>query len=189
MLNGTHSSMAYLGYLSGYEFIAEVMAQPDFQRFVGNELSQEIAPTLGMPKAQTDAYARQLVERYSNTAMKHRTYQIAMDGSQKLPQRLLGTIMDRLEAGAPIERLALAVAAWMIYARGVGLKGEPIAVQDPLAAEFAAVDPQRLVEGYLAIDRVFTRELAGNAVFRQALEAKVALLREVGALEAVKRTA
>jgi len=189
MLNGTHSSMAYLGYLSGYEFIAEVIANRDFRRFVGNELSEEIAPTLGMPKAQTDAYAAKLLERYSNTALKHRTYQIAMDGSQKLPQRLLGTIADRLKAGAPIERLSLAVAAWMIYARGVDLKGQAIAVQDPMAAEFAAIDPGRLVEGYLAIDRVFPRDLAGSAVFREVVGTKLGLLREVGALEAVRRTA
>jgi fructuronate reductase len=189
MLNGTHSSMAYLGYLSGYEFIAEVIANPDFRRFVGNELTEEIAPTLGMPAAQTDAYAGRLLERYSNTAMKHRTYQIAMDGSQKLPQRLLGTIADRLKAGAPIKRLALAVAAWMIYARGADLTGKPITVQDPMAKEFAAIDPGRLVEGYLTIERVFPRELAANAVLRQALEAKVALLREVGAAEAVRRIA
>ena len=187
MLNGTHSSMAYLGYLSGYEFIAEVIANPDFRTFVGKELNDEIAPTLGMPKAQTDAYAAKLLERYSNTALKHRTYQIAMDGSQKLPQRLLGTIADRLKAGAPIERLSLAVAAWMLYARGVDLSGKPITVQDPMAGTFAAVDPGRLVEGYLAIDRVFPKELSGNGAFRTTLEEKVALLREVGAAEAVRR--
>jgi fructuronate reductase len=112
-----------------------------------------------------------------------------MDGSQKLPQRLLGTITDRLKAGAPIERLSLAVGAWMIYARGSDLSGKPIVVQDPLAGEFAKIDPGRLVEGYLEVDRVFPRELAGNAAFRAALEQNVALLREVGALEAVRRTA
>jgi fructuronate reductase len=189
MLNGTHSTMAYLGYLSGYEFIAQVIADPDFARLVRAELTDEIAPTLGMPKAQTDAYAAQLVERYSNTAMKHRTYQIAMDGSQKLPQRLLGTIADRLKAGASFERLALAIAAWMIYARGTDLSGKAIAVQDPMAAEFAAIDPTQLVEGYLQLERIFPRELAGNAVFREAVGKKVKLLRDVGAKEAVRRTA
>jgi fructuronate reductase len=121
--------------------------------------------------------------------MKHRTYQIAMDGSQKLPQRLLSTVADRLKAGASFERLALGIAAWMIYARGTDLGGKPIAVQDPMAAEFAAIDPARLVEGYLALERIFSRDLAGNAVFREAVSAKVALLREVGAKEAVRRTA
>jgi fructuronate reductase len=125
MLNGTHSSMAYLGYLGGYEFIADVIADPHFQRFIGGELKEEIAPTLGMAKAETDAYAVKLLKRYSNTAMKHRTYQIAMDGSQKLPQRLLGTISDRLRAGAPIERLSLTLAAWMIYAQGKDFAASP----------------------------------------------------------------
>ncbi|MEO8756259.1 MAG: mannitol dehydrogenase family protein, partial [Devosia sp.] len=115
--------------------------------------------------------------------------QIAMDGSQKLPQRLLGTIADRIKAGAPFERLALGVAAWMIYARGVDEKGDAIPVQDPMAAEFAKIDPARLVDEFLAIDRVFPPDLAGNRVFREAVGAKVALLREIGAAEAVRRSA
>lgn len=189
MLNGTHSSMAYLGYLGGYEFIADVIADPHFQRFIGGELKEEIAPTLGMAKAETDAYAVKLLKRYSNTAMKHRTYQIAMDGSQKLPQRLLGTISDRLRAGAPIERLSLTLAAWMIYAQGKDFAGKPIVVQDPLAAEFAAIDPERLVEGYLSLERIFPRELAGSGVFREAVERKVELLKMVGVAEAVRMVA
>ncbi|MDO8358557.1 MAG: mannitol dehydrogenase family protein [Devosia sp.] len=187
MLNGTHSMMAYLGYLGGHEFIAEVIAAPEFRRLVANAFAEEIAPTLGMPKAQTDAYAAKLLERYSNTALRHRTYQIAMDGSQKLPQRLLGTIADRIAAGAPFERLALGVAAWMIYARGVDEKGQPIAVQDPLQAEFAKVDPADVVGGFLALERIFPRELAQNATFRAAVERQYSLLREVGAAEAVRR--
>jgi fructuronate reductase len=179
--------MAYLGYLAGYEFIAQVISDSSFHRLVSKAMAEEIAPTLILPRNQKQAYADQLLERYSNTALKHRTYQIAMDGSQKLPQRLLGTIADRLSAGAPIERLSLAVAAWMIYARGTDLAGKPITVQDPMAATFAAVDPAKLVEGYLAIDRVFPKELAGSVAFRTALEGKVALLQEVGALEAVRR--
>ena len=142
-----------------------------------------------MAKAETDAYAVKLLKRYSNTAMKHRTYQIAMDGSQKLPQRLLGTISDRLRAGAPIERLSLTLAAWMIYAQGKDFAGKPIVVQDPLAAEFAAIDPERLVEGYLSLERIFPRELAGSGVFREAVERKVELLKMVGVAEAVRMVA
>src|SRR5262249_12257454 len=150
MLNGSHSMMAYLGYLSGREFIADVVANADFHRFVTAAMTDEIAPTLGMPKAQTDSYRAQLLERFSNTALRHRTYQIAMDGSQKLPQRLIGTISDRIAAGAPFERLALGVAAWMIYARGTDLTGGAIPVQDPMVADFARVDPKNLVDGFLA---------------------------------------
>ncbi len=189
MLNGSHSTMAYLGYLGGYEYIAQVIAEPGFRRFIGAMMAEEIAPTLVLPRAQKEAYAAQLVERFSNSALRHRTYQIAMDGSQKLPQRLLGTIADRLAAGAPFERLALGVAAWMIYARGTTLDGKPIEVQDPMRAEFQRIEPAQLVEGFLGLERVFSRELAGNAAFRQSLEQKVALLREVGVAEAGRRLA
>ena len=61
------------------------------------------------------AYCKLLLDRFRNPALQHRTWQIAMDGSQKLPQRLLGTIRDRLAKGQPIDRLALGVAAWMRY--------------------------------------------------------------------------
>ena len=76
---------------------------------------------------------RRLIERFRNPALKHRTWQIAMDGSQKLPQRLLGTIRDRLSRGAPFDHLALGVAAWMRYVTGIDEKGKPIDVRDPLA--------------------------------------------------------
>ena len=122
--------------------------------------------------------------------MRHRTYQIAMDGSQKLPQRLLGTIADRLAAGAPFERLALGVAAWMIYAKASTRSAASRSlVQDPMAAEFARIEPAHLVESFLAIERVFPPALAKNPLLRDTLGKKVALLREVGAAEAVRRSA
>lgn len=189
MLNGSHSMMAYLGYLAGKEFIAEVMADPNYVRFVHNAMTEDIAPTLGMPVAETNAYRDELLRRFENVALRHRTYQIAMDGSQKLPQRLLGTVADRITTGASFERLALGIAAWMIYARGVDLSGQPITVQDPLAADFARIGEDGMVAAYLAIDRVFPPALAAHASFRAALEDKVALLRSVGAAEAVKRLA
>ena len=69
-------------------------------------MTEEAMPTLDMPGVDLGAYRDQLLERFRNPALKHRTWQIAMDGSQKLPQRLLGTIRDRLKAGQGIERLA-----------------------------------------------------------------------------------
>ena len=98
-------------------------------------MDEEVTPTLHMPPgADLAAYKRALVERFKNPALKHRTWQIAMDGSQKLPQRLLGTVRDRLRADAPIDRLALGVAAWMRYVTGIDEKGAPIDVRDPMAA-------------------------------------------------------
>jgi fructuronate reductase len=89
-----------------------------------------------------DAYGARLITRFANPALAHRTQQIAMDGTQKLPQRLLATVRERLAAGAPITRLALAVAAWLHYLRGVDEAQRPYPIEDPLAGELAALHSQ-----------------------------------------------
>lgn len=90
MLNGSHSFLAYLGYLGGYETIADTMTNPAYRKAAFALMMQEQAPTLSMPEGtDLNAYATLLIERFSNPSLHHRTWQIAMDGSQKLPQRLL----------------------------------------------------------------------------------------------------
>ena len=97
-----------------------------------------------------------------------------MDGSQKLPQRLLGTIADNLAAGRDISRLALAVAAWMCYVGGIDEAGEPIDVRDPLAEHLRAVsdsaeDPEERVRALLGVQDVFDPNLAENEDFAEAV--------------------
>ena len=119
MLNGSHSTLAYLGYLSGYDTIAKAASDPALAAFVERQMAEEIAPTLVAPPGVRIAdYGAELMRRFRNPALPHRTRQVAMDGSQKLPQRLLGTIRDNLAAGRPIERLTLSVASWMRYVYG-----------------------------------------------------------------------
>jgi fructuronate reductase len=173
LLNGSHSAIAYLGILAGYEHVFEVMAVPDFATFV-REMMAEVTPTLHVP-GDLDAYQAALIARFANPALAHRTRQIAMDGSQKLPQRLLGTIRDRLRAGAPIDRLSLAVAAWIRYASGRDEQGRAIEVADPLAARLAAIsaaagsDPAALAQGFLGIGEVFGADLPREERFTAAL--------------------
>ena len=137
LLNGSHSTLAYLGYLAGHETVSDVMKAEGFSAFIETMMDEEITSTLPpLPGFDLDAYKAQLRERFRNPALRHRTWQIAMDGSQKLPQRLLNTIRQRLEQNEPFDRLALGVAGWMRYATGVDEKGKPIDVRDPLAAQF-----------------------------------------------------
>ena len=90
-LNGTHSALAYLGYLAGHETIADVTADADFVRYCQRLWTEEILPTVPCPEGEDlEAYCARLLARYQNRAIQHRTWQIAMDGSQKVPQRLLG---------------------------------------------------------------------------------------------------
>jgi fructuronate reductase len=142
MVNGSHSALAYLGAMAGWRTVDVAIAQPALRRYVDALLRDEVAPTLpALPGLELDEYRARLLQRFANPALQHKTAQIAMDGSQKLPQRLLGTVRDRLRAGLPIERLALAVAAWIHYQRGVDETGARYEVQDPLAAELAHAKP------------------------------------------------
>ncbi|MBH0237693.1 mannitol dehydrogenase family protein [Methylobrevis albus] len=176
MLNGSHSTLAYLGYLAGHETVADVMADASFAGFIAALMTDEIMPTLTVPGADLPAYRDALIARFRNRGLKHRTWQIAMDGSQKLPQRLLGTIADRRAAGLPFDRLALGVAAWMRYAAGTDETGAAIDVRDPLRPRFAEVaaeaggDPARLAAGFLGLAEVFGA-LGSDAVFRSTVTA------------------
>ncbi len=189
MLNGTHSSLAYLGYLAGHETIAACAADPVFAAYVKHLWAEEIIPVLTPPE-NTDLadYARALFRRYENPAIRHRTWQIAMDGSQKLPQRILGTLAENRKAGREAPGLCLAVAAWMHYVGGIGLDGQPIDVRDPLADRLrglcdGAAGTAR-VEALLGVESIFPRDFARDhaAPLRDAY----ARLTSLGAREAVR---
>ncbi|SFR52947.1 fructuronate reductase [Yoonia tamlensis] len=190
-LNGTHSTLAYLGYLAGYETISETVADTAFAQFINGLWANEIIPTLPQPEGEDlPRYAANLLTRYQNPAIRHRTWQIAMDGSQKLPQRLLGTVADNLTAGRDIAGLALAVAGWMRYVGGVDENGAPIDVKDPLAAQLrAAYDsaekPDGKVAALLAMRDVFTADLAENPIFRAAVTVAFTQISTTGARAAV----
>jgi fructuronate reductase len=191
-LNGTHSTLAYLGYLAGYETISETVADPAFAKFINALWINEILPTLPQPEGEDlPAYAQSLLARYQNPAIRHKTWQIAMDGSQKLPQRLLGTIADNLAAGRDIAGLALAVAGWMRYVGGVDEKGAPIDVKDPLAAQLRATydsvsTPEDKVAALLAMGDVFPADLATNPTFRAAVTLSFMQLNANGARATVQ---
>ncbi|GAB5511356.1 MAG: mannitol dehydrogenase family protein [Hyphomicrobiales bacterium] len=188
MLNGSHSTLAYLGYLAGDETVADTMADPSFRQLIHNLMTHEVMPTLSMPDGvDLPAYRDALLERFSNTALKHRTWQIAMDGSQKLPQRLLGTIRDQLAAGRPIAILSLGVAAWMRYACGRDEHGNAIDVRDPLAGLFAEIaevsdgSAADLMQRFLAIESIFGTDLPSDAAFKSAVTKQLKNLMENGA--------
>ncbi|SEQ38652.1 fructuronate reductase [Loktanella sp. DSM 29012] len=165
MLNGTHSALAYTGYLAGHETIADTVADPDFAAYV-RALWSEISPAVTAPQGVSlTEYADALMDRYANPAIRHRTWQIAMDGSQKLPQRILGTVRDNLDAGRPIEGLCTAIAAWMRYVTGTDAAGQPIDVRDPMADRLHALaqsqdDPAGIVASLLSVAEIFPRDLA-----------------------------
>ena len=144
LLNGAHSAIAYFGVQAGWATVDAAIAQPALARFVDALLRDEVAPTVvaALPGFDLTAYRAQLLQRFANPALAHRCAQIAMDGSQKVPQRWLAPLRERLAAGAPIAHLSLALAAWLHHLRGHDEAGRAYAIDDPLAAALQALHTQ-----------------------------------------------
>ncbi|WP_118134131.1 mannitol dehydrogenase family protein [Oceanicella sp. SM1341] len=136
MLNGSHSLIAYAGALAGLEHVFDVMEDPALAPMVRAHMAAAAATLAPLPGMDYAAYADALALRFSNRAIRHRTLQIAMDGTQKLPQRLTWPALEALRAGQPLESFAFAVAAWMHFAERA-VAGDH-ALDDPRAAEIAA---------------------------------------------------
>ncbi|MEB7558321.1 mannitol dehydrogenase family protein [Kluyvera cryocrescens] len=189
MLNGSHSFLAYLGYLAGYAHISDCMQDESYRRAARHLMMAEQAPTLGITGVDLSAYADSLIERFSNPALQHRTWQIAMDGSQKLPQRLLDGIRIHLRDGRRWPLLALGVAAWMRYVSGVDDAGNAIDIRDPLAEKIQALvknsNDDNRVAMLLTLQEIFGNDLPANPQFVQAVSLAWQNLAQQGARQAL----
>ncbi|BCB85570.1 mannitol dehydrogenase family protein [Phytohabitans suffuscus] len=173
-LNGVHSAIAYLGALAGRETIAEALEIPGMssmlRRFVAEDVAGSFVPPDGVSVVE---YGDSVLERFANAAIRHRTIQVAMDGSQKLPQRVLHTIADRRAAGASPRWGALVLAAWMRFVQGESDAGQPLPLDDPLAGRIRAAlaegksTPEGVVDALFGLSEVFPAELAGDATVRE----------------------
>ncbi|GAA0362313.1 mannitol dehydrogenase family protein [Actinoallomurus spadix] len=165
LLNGSHSMLAYLG--SRFTYVAE--AVDVLGDAVRRYMDEDAGPTLTVPDGfDLEEYKASLLTRFANPALRHRTAQIAMDGSQKLPQRLLGVVRDRLAAGAEPRWAALAVAAWMRHVQTAGELDDPLA--GPLREAVSRADrPDAVVDVLLAVTEVFGPDLRESRVFRDLL--------------------
>ncbi len=177
LLNAPHSTLAYLGVLLGLETVFAAMQQPTLVQFLQQLVDSEIKPSFQPPaELAVDSYSQDIFRRFQNPAVRHLLAQIAWDGSQKLPMRLLPIIQDNLTAGRPVALLALAVAAWCRFIRLRAGQQPALPLVDPLSARLLAVaaqcsnDAAMDVALFLAIDEVFPAKLALDRRFVGALQ-------------------
>ncbi|WP_411752123.1 mannitol dehydrogenase family protein [Serratia sp. (in: enterobacteria)] len=192
MLNGSHSFLAYLGYLAGYPHISDCMQDEHYVKAARHLMLAEQAPTLNTPGTDLEKYADSLLARYRNTALKHRTWQIAMDGTQKLPQRMLDSVRWHLANGSDFDCLALGVAGWMRYVGGKDEQGQPIDISDPLREEIAqrvanSDEGAPRVMALLQMTSVFGRDLPDNQRFVNTVTSAYLALLARGAKATVAR--
>ncbi|MDB5459584.1 MAG: mannitol dehydrogenase [Caulobacteraceae bacterium] len=189
MLNGAHSAIAYLGGLAGLDYVHDFVGRKPGQAYI-QRLWDEIGPTLpAAPGLDLDWYRRALAGRFLNPALKHRTRQIAMDGSQKLPQRLLAPLQARLARGVAAPALILAVAAWMRWQSGRDDAGDAIPPDDPRSpalrrAYAQAGSPRARVEALTATE-VFGGALRADPQLLDQLAAALERLERIGAAAAL----
>lgn len=182
MLNGAHSLLAYLGYIAGYEFIRDVMDDAGLAALARRHMNAAAATLDPVPGIDLDAYADELIARFANKAIAHRTYQIAMDGTQKLPQRLLEPATEALANGSKAETYAIAIAAWMRYATGIDRNGERYELRDPRAGEIAALiaDVPRngaaVSAALFRLPGLFPKTLTGNIAWTEDVANKLEIL-------------
>ena len=131
LLNGAHSALAYLGLMAGHRFVHEAIADPEIRPIVKRLMRVEASATLRkMLRFHADAYCDRLIARFENPRLPHSLVQIAMDGSQKIPQRWLAVLTDSAASGRSCPAILNALSSWVLYVRG-----DRFAVSDPLATK------------------------------------------------------
>ncbi len=180
LLNGPHSTLAYCGLHKGYESVSQAMQDPELAQLVRDLMIKDVVPLLEAPKGMNlPDYCEAILKRFRNPAIKHLLAQIAWDGSQKLPIRILSSLSEALDRGQDISRLCMPLAAWMRFVRAKAVKGE--AITDPLSTDLLALgaelkDDLSDVAAFLALRAVFPEILATDATVITGIEAAYAKL-------------
>ncbi|WP_413993063.1 mannitol dehydrogenase family protein [Labrys okinawensis] len=191
LLNGTHSTIAAVGRLSGYELVSQAIGDPLIRGLI-ERYWQCVIPTLAIPADKAFDYTRKLLARYENTSLHHRTAQIASDASQKLPQRILSPIRDCLAKGLSCDPQIFAVAAWIRSSGGIDDKGGPLPLNDPTFQAWTsqpdqrATPPDAVVDAFLGLSAVFGEELPRNRGFTAKLKQAYRAIASEGVLNAIR---
>ena len=170
LLNGSHQVMCYIGMLLGYRTAPEAMADPQIERLIQKFMDDEVTPLLPpIPGILLDDYKRTLRERFANPAINDQLARIGTDGSSRIPESVLPTILEQLIVNGPVRMASFTVAAWIYYLRGWTSWGNKMPVSDPKsvrlrrAALRCGPDPREI----LSIPELFGEELANHPPFAE----------------------
>ncbi|KAF1829875.1 NAD(P)-binding protein [Decorospora gaudefroyi] len=189
LLNASHSAMGYAGYLAGFTYIHEVINNPIFRKYIFNMMQQEVKPLLPhIPGVSVDDYCNTLLGRFSNPTLKDELPRICLGGSGKIPQFIMPSIAEQIQAGGPLTRLTLCAAAWFRYLSGVDEQGRAFQVDDPMLGQ---LQPKAREGGFevLSVESLFGDDLRGDARFVAELKKALESLEKEGAMATVAKYA
>lgn len=190
LLNGSHLALTYLGFLQGYRFVHETLADPLLQRYMRTFMDQDVTPQLApVPGIDLTRYKHSLIERFANRAIADQLERVCSDGSSKFPKFIVPTANRLIADGKPLERVALVVAAWALYLRGEDEQGTRYSIPDPRAADCQARVAQRdgLAARVLDDEAIFGSAIPASKAFVSAFERLYDSLREVGVSETLRQ--
>jgi len=176
LLNGAHSMLAYAGFLSGRRHVRDTVGPTGFRPLIERHIKAAASTLQRLPGIDLSVYAQQLLSRFANPAIAHETYQIAMDGTEKLPQRIFSPALEALERGLDARPFAFAVAVWMRYCMGRLDDGTRFALRDPREDEIrhrlsTANTPSDIAEALHALPNLFPKRLRTDLVWRRTVNA------------------
>lgn len=119
ILNGSHTAMVPVAYLSGIDTVRESVTDPDVGKFVQGLVNDEIKPTIDLPKDQMDAFANSVIERFMNPFIRHELMSIALNSTTKFKTRLLQTYSDyRAKYGKSPKHILFSFASLCVFYKG-----------------------------------------------------------------------
>jgi fructuronate reductase len=185
MLNGAHSMLAYAGFLSGRRHVRDTVGPAGFRPLIERHFKAAAATLPRLPGIDLSAYAQQLQSRFANPAIAHETYQIAMDGTEKLPQRIFAPALETLENGLDVGPFAFAVAAWMRYCLGRLDDGTRFALRDPREQEIGrrlsgVVAPSDVADALHALPNFFPERLRTDPIWRNEVKSRLGTMMDDG---------
>ena len=193
LLNGPHTVLSPVGYLSGLNTVKECCEDPEIGQFVKKVMYDELLPTLNLPENELLQFAGDVVERFRNPFVKHFVTSIMLNSFPKFKTRDLPGLKTYLERKGELPKgLVLGLAGICTYYKG-GKRGEDeIVPQDDekivglLKDLWATGDVRKVARGVLADDFIWGEDLNAIPGLTDLLAADLALIQAEGMRAAVK---
>jgi tagaturonate reductase len=111
ILNGAHTSLCPIAYLSGQRFVRQSVEDDRIDAFVKRVISDEIIPTLSLPEAELKQFAADVLERFENPYIDHELFSISLNSVSKYRARCLPSVIGSIKNGKNPTLLLFALAA------------------------------------------------------------------------------
>ncbi len=170
VLNGAHTALVPVGYLTGFRLVAEVMENESLSCFVEQLLLEEVAPTIELPQAEVKNFINDVLDRFKNQHLKHKLISISLNSTSKFVTRLLPTLLDYLQIRNELpKRIVLSLAALIRFYKG-SIGDEIIQINDnPTAVTYFKQSWTDFEAGTISLEKMVENILGNEAIWQADL--------------------